>query len=118
MLTGSRSDKPRNMTDPATPGQEGPSYGPPSLPQGWIAQWDGNSKKYYFVQLSTGMSQWETPTQAAPTVGTPTATPGQETSPFPQPGQQQGMGERGFQGGQDGERGLEVSRSQSRINVR
>ena len=99
------------MTDPATPGQEGPSYGPPSLPQGWIAQWDGTSKKYYFVQLSTGMSQWETPTQAAPTVGTPTPTPGQETSPFPQPGQQEDMGERGIQGGQDGERGLEVSRS-------
>jgi hypothetical protein len=104
------------MTDPATPGQEGPEYGPPSLPQGWIAQWDGTSKTYYFVQLSTGKSQWETPTQAAPTVGTPTPTPGQETSPFPQPGQQQNMGERGIQGGQDGERGFTVSRSQSMIN--
>ena len=98
------------MTGPATPGQEGPSYGPPSLPQGWIAQWDGVSKKYYFVQLSTGQSQWETPTRAAPTVTTPTATPGHDTSPFPQPreqqpqyGQQSGlMGKpSGFLGGQD-----------------
>lgn len=98
------------MGYPATPGQEGPSYGPPPLPQGWIAQWDGDSKKYYFVQLSTGMSQWETPTQAAPTVGTPTQTPGQETSPFPQPGQQQE--------GQDGERGLGVSLSRSRSKLK
>lgn len=45
------------------PGQEGPSYAPPQLPEGWIPQWDANSKKYYFVQLSTGASQWETPTQ-------------------------------------------------------
>jgi hypothetical protein len=97
------------MTGPATPGQEGPSYGPPSLPQGWIAQWDGTSKKYYFVQLSTGHSQWETPTQPAPTAGTPTATPGQDMSPFPQPGQQQVMGERGLNDGSDGERGFGVS---------
>lgn len=99
------------MSGPATPGQEGPSYSPPSLPQGWIAQWDATSKKYYFVQLSTGHSQWETPTHAAPTVGTPTPTPGQETSPFAQPGLQQEMAERGIEGGQngsDGERGLTV----------
>jgi hypothetical protein len=96
------------MSGPATPGQEGPSYGPPSLPQGWIAQWDANSKKYYFVQLSTGQSQWETPTEAAPTAGSPTPTPGHEMSPFPQPGDQQTTGDRGIGGGQDGERGFGV----------
>ncbi|PMD39018.1 hypothetical protein L207DRAFT_513505 [Hyaloscypha variabilis F] len=63
------------MTGPATPGQEGPSFAPPPLPEGWIAQWDGMSKKYYFVQLSTGASQWDTPTHAAPTGPTPQATP-------------------------------------------
>lgn len=41
-----------------SPGQEGPSYAPPSLPEGWIPQWDANSKKYYFVQISTGTSQY------------------------------------------------------------
>jgi hypothetical protein len=97
------------MAGPATPGQEGPSYGPPQLPPGWIAQWDGMSKKYYFVQLSTGQSQWETPTQPAPTVGTPTATPGHDTSPFPRPGEQQVAGERGFDGVPEGERGIGVS---------
>jgi hypothetical protein len=90
------------MTGPSTPGQEGPSYGPPSLPQGWIAQWDGMSKKYYFVQLSTGQSQWETPTEAAPTVGTPTASPVPAGSPFAHPGAQQG------EDGPTGERGLGV----------
>ncbi|KAK8094846.1 ww domain-containing protein [Apiospora hydei] len=58
------------MAGPASPGTEGPTYEPPSLPPGWIAQWDGSSKKYYFVSISTGVSQWETPSQAAPG-GTP-----------------------------------------------
>jgi hypothetical protein len=33
------------------------------------------SHKYYFVQLSTGASQWETPTHPAPTGPTPQVTP-------------------------------------------
>ncbi|AEO71496.1 uncharacterized protein THITE_2123926 [Thermothielavioides terrestris NRRL 8126] len=61
------------MAGPASPGGEGPNFAPPPLPPGWIAQWDASSKKYYFVQLSTGASQWETPTDAAP-VGTPPAS--------------------------------------------
>lgn len=56
------------MTGPATPGQEGPSFAPPPLPEGYIAQWDGMSKKYYYVQLSNGASQWDVPTQPAPGV--------------------------------------------------
>lgn len=59
------------MAGPTSPGAEGPTFAPPQLPPGWIAQWDGNSKKYYFVQLSTGVSQWDTPTEAAPTANTP-----------------------------------------------
>lgn len=70
------------------PGQEGPSFAPPHLPEGWIAQWDGMSKKYYFVQLSTGASQWETPTVAAPTGPTPQATPQGMEHPYGTPGQQ------------------------------
>jgi hypothetical protein len=54
----------------STPFQEGPSFDPPQLPPGWIAQWDATSKKYYFVQLATGQSQWEVPTEAAPGTGT------------------------------------------------
>lgn len=57
------------MAGPASPGSEGPTFAPPPLPAGWIAQWDGASKKYYFVQLSTGVSQWDTPTDAAPVGG-------------------------------------------------
>lgn len=86
------------------PGQEGPSFGPPPLPEGWIAQWDGMGRKYYFVQLATGTSQWETPTQPAPTGPTPQATP-QEGLEHPY-GTPEGtkLGEGG-----DGERGLGVS---------
>src|SRR5262245_25205845 len=59
------------MAGPTSPSADGPTYAPPQLPPGWIAQWDGASKKYYYVQLSTGASQWETPTDAAPTGTTP-----------------------------------------------
>ena len=59
------------MAGPGTPSGEGPTYAPPQLPAGWIAQWDSASRKYYFVQLSTGASQWETPTEAIPTGMTP-----------------------------------------------
>ncbi|GJD01912.1 WW domain-containing protein [Colletotrichum higginsianum] len=72
------------MAGPTSPGAEGPTFAPPHLPAGWIAQWDGSSKKYYFVQLSTGVSQWETPTDAAPTGATP-AQPSDHPYGVPQP---------------------------------
>src|SRR4051812_656007 len=59
------------MAGSDSPATEGPTFAPPPLPAGWIAQWDGSSKKYYFVQLSTGVSQWETPTEPAKTGNTP-----------------------------------------------
>lgn len=61
------------MAGPASPGNDGPTFAPPPLPAGWIAQWDNASKKYYYVQLSTGVSQWETPTDPAPVGATPGA---------------------------------------------
>ncbi|KAF2966529.1 hypothetical protein GQX73_g7076 [Xylaria multiplex] len=69
------------MAGPASP-NAGPTFEPPHLPPGWIAQWDGSSKKYYYVQLSTGVSQWEIPTNAAPG-----ATPAQSNEhPYGVPG--------------------------------
>lgn len=59
------------MAGPTSPGTEGPTFAPPQLPAGWIAQWDGASRKYYYVQLATGVSQWEVPTQAAQAGSTP-----------------------------------------------
>lgn len=73
------------MAGPTSPSAEGPTYAPPPLPAGWIAQWDGASKKYYFVQLSTGVSQWDTPTEAAPSGNTP-AQPSEH--PYGTPGYQ------------------------------
>jgi hypothetical protein len=71
------------MAGPASPSTEGPTYEPPQLPPGWIAQWDGTSKKYYFVSISTGVSQWDVPTQAAPG-GTPAQA---QEHPYGVPGQ-------------------------------
>lgn len=71
------------MSGPGSPGGEGPTQAPPHLPPGWIAQWDSNSKKYYFVQLSTGVSQWDVPTDAAPIGGTPASN---AEHPFGRPG--------------------------------
>jgi hypothetical protein len=48
------------------------------------------SRKYYFVQLSTGASQWDTPTHPAPTGPTPQATPqGGIEHPYGTPGGEQ-----------------------------
>ncbi|CRG89775.1 hypothetical protein PISL3812_06814 [Talaromyces islandicus] len=52
----------------------GPSSPPPELPDGWLAQWEGVSRKWYFVQRATGKSQWEIPTE--PVILTPSTTPG------------------------------------------
>ncbi|KAL8901059.1 MAG: hypothetical protein Q9207_005395 [Kuettlingeria erythrocarpa] len=46
-----------------------PSYGAPPagqlppLPAGWVAQWDSNSQRYYFLEQATGRTQWEPPQQ-------------------------------------------------------
>ncbi|KAJ5386303.1 hypothetical protein N7509_008844 [Penicillium cosmopolitanum] len=51
----------------------GPSSPPPQLPDGWLPQWEGVQRKWYFVQRATGKSQWEIPTE--PVVLTPSTTP-------------------------------------------
>ncbi len=39
--------------------------GRPLVPPGWLAQYDDNSKAWYYVEQSTGKSQWDPPPQAA-----------------------------------------------------
>lgn len=39
--------------------------GMPPLPQGWIAQYDYASKRYYYAEQATGRTQWEPPTISA-----------------------------------------------------
>ncbi|QQK44508.1 WW/Rsp5/WWP [Penicillium digitatum] len=51
----------------------GPSSPPPQLPEGWLPQWEGVGRKWYYVQRTTGKSQWEIPTE--PIVLTPSTTP-------------------------------------------
>ncbi|KAJ9502595.1 hypothetical protein LTR96_005716 [Exophiala xenobiotica] len=31
----------------------------PQLPPGWIAQWDGTSQRWYYLEQATGRTQWE-----------------------------------------------------------
>lgn len=93
------------------------------------------SRKYYFVQISTGESTWEVPTAAAPQVPTPGGTPAQMSDPFSKPGQggdrgngygdnygnnqnygqNQGSnyGNSGPDDAQEGDRGFKVSRRAS-----
>ncbi|QSS62394.1 hypothetical protein I7I51_02131 [Histoplasma capsulatum] len=59
----------------------GPSSPPPTLPEGWLAQWEGVSRKWYYVQRATGRSQWEVPTE--PFIPTPSSTPQSVASPGP-----------------------------------
>ncbi|KAJ6141339.1 hypothetical protein N7470_010235 [Penicillium chermesinum] len=51
----------------------GPSSPPPRLPEGWLPQWEGVQRKWYYVQRATGKSQWEIPTE--PVILTPSTTP-------------------------------------------
>lgn len=78
------------MAQDAPQDSAGPSSPPPQLPDGWsvfflssrrdtltylrLAQWEGVSRKWYFVQRATGKSQWEIPTE--PVILTPSTTPG------------------------------------------
>ncbi|KAI2425258.1 hypothetical protein LOZ52_004578 [Ophidiomyces ophidiicola] len=59
----------------------GPSTSPPPLPEGWLAQWEGTLRKWYFVQPATGKSQWDVPTE--PFIPTPSSTPHSVASPGP-----------------------------------
>ncbi|KAF1982169.1 hypothetical protein K402DRAFT_457478, partial [Aulographum hederae CBS 113979] len=87
----------------------------PDLPTGWIAQWDSSSRKYYFVQISTGASTWDRPTDSRPastaptvssTLATPGSTPAHGTSPYPQP--HEGQGPPDNMGGGESDRSLGV----------
>ncbi|KAI4146371.1 MAG: hypothetical protein L6R39_003477, partial [Caloplaca ligustica] len=51
----------------------------------WLAQWEGQSRKYYYVQRATGHSQWDIPTQPALSVPTPDPTPQPINDPFGKP---------------------------------
>ncbi|KAL1848088.1 hypothetical protein Plec18167_008785 [Paecilomyces lecythidis] len=81
---------------------EGPSSPPPPLPDGWLAQWEGVERKWYFVQRATGKAQWEIPTE--PVILTPSTTPtstgtGPSRAPSSRPQTNSpptGMGARGF----------------------
>lgn len=53
-----------------------------------LAQWEGISRKWYYVQRATGKSQWELPTE--PVILTPSTTPtstgtGPSQAPFSRP---------------------------------
>ncbi|KAJ5655642.1 hypothetical protein N7507_007592 [Penicillium longicatenatum] len=39
---------------------------PPSVPEGWKAQYDDRYQAWYYVNLATGKSQWERPETSAP----------------------------------------------------
>jgi hypothetical protein len=45
-----------------------------------------SSRKYYYVQISTGVSQWDLPTSEAPIgAGSSHSTPAQTTNPYSTP---------------------------------
>ena len=44
----------------------GPSGPPPPVPPPWMALWDGNAQRYYFVNQQTGVSSWTLPSAPPP----------------------------------------------------
>ncbi|KAF3386853.1 hypothetical protein F1880_001270 [Penicillium rolfsii] len=61
------------MAQDAPADTAGPSSPPPRLPDGWLPQWEGVQRQWYYVQRATGKSQWDVPTE--PVVLTPSTTP-------------------------------------------
>ncbi|KAJ5577761.1 uncharacterized protein N7459_006725 [Penicillium hispanicum] len=43
-----------------------PGPPPPSVPEGWKAQYDTNYQTWFYVNLATGRSQWQRPEASAP----------------------------------------------------
>ncbi|KAJ6000111.1 hypothetical protein N7481_000520 [Penicillium waksmanii] len=48
-----------------------PGLPPPSVPDGWKAQYDDRYKAWFFVDLATGKSQWDNPQSASAPPGPP-----------------------------------------------
>ena len=80
----------------APPPSHAPSTGGPPLPPGWIAQWDQNSQRYYYLDQATGRTQWELPQApqgsypppgaskgSFPPAGAPMGAPGYDTRGAP-----------------------------------
>ncbi|KAK5449516.1 hypothetical protein LTS15_008591 [Exophiala xenobiotica] len=44
---------------PPPSGYGQPQQPAPQLPPGWIAQWDVNSQRWYYLEQATGRTQWE-----------------------------------------------------------
>lgn len=61
-----------------------PNYQPPSnkppLPQGWVAQFDQQYQRWFYVEIASGRSQWEAPGgYTAPSVPPPDSRPPMES---------------------------------------
>lgn len=61
---------------PAPPPQHSGPPGQPPLPHGWIAQFDQNSQRWYYVEQATGRTQWDPPQQPHGGYGAPPPPPG------------------------------------------
>lgn len=55
------------------PVSQGYSSAPPgpTLPYGWIQQWDSNSQRYYYLEQATGRTQWDLPMDQDRGIGNP-----------------------------------------------
>ncbi|KAH8909121.1 hypothetical protein BR93DRAFT_936666 [Coniochaeta sp. PMI_546] len=58
-------------TSPPAQRSATPTYAPPQLPPGWVAQWDVETGKYFFVERATGVVEWEPPQPRQPQYAAP-----------------------------------------------
>ncbi|PWN50921.1 putative SEC24-COPII coated vesicle component [Violaceomyces palustris] len=61
---------------------------PPTLPPGWVAQWDQNAGRHVFIESATGRTSWQPPSAGGapppPSAGRPTHPQGQARMSMPQ----------------------------------
>ena len=81
----------------------GPPSGPPpsnpqdGLPKGWIARWDSQSQHWFYVEESSGRTQWDRPGQQ--NYAPPANPPSGNRDQYGGGGQQYGGGGQQYGGG-------------------
>ncbi|KAL4936406.1 hypothetical protein BDV06DRAFT_93600 [Aspergillus oleicola] len=58
---GSRSYDSRPPYSPAPPSARPPQYPPPPLPIGWIQEWEPSARRAFYIETSTGRTEWTLP---------------------------------------------------------
>lgn len=70
MAANRRPQQGQPLPQSGYPGSPVPKGGPPPAPQGWTQEYDARSQRWYYIERSTGRTQWELPSYVLPRAAT------------------------------------------------